>query len=127
MHKTVLTFLEHQPFWCFIILMASMWLIIKISQAGLLKQYQLRLRFPYEEEDSAGNLWISWTSPVNHSYDLLGHQEVFKKSLQAAKFGTRLFNFEIFAEMMALNGYTNILIRELDRKKEKSPQADQPK
>lgn len=127
MNKIVLTFLENQPFWSFITLIASIWLIVKISRAGFLRQYELHLILYGELSPS---LLISWTGPINHRSELginTHRAEVFRKSLVAAKYGTGQFNFKAFAEMMALSGYTNISIEELDKKKEQSPPADQPK
>jgi hypothetical protein len=109
---TFLSFLNNNPFVSIsisIALICIIIIIVKLSRYGLLQQYQLG---PVPVVIGQPNLIIRWTGPVNGSHKKNPHQEVFTKSLDAAKYGTTCWNMKAYTTMMELNGYTNISIEE---------------
>jgi hypothetical protein len=113
MYQTLLTFLENHPYWSLVITIVVIYIIVKLSRIGLLRQYVLH-HVPGGILEPT--LTIRWTGPVSHSDMQNYHTNVFTKTLLATRYGSTDFNPENLEAMMQINGYTNIRIEECQQK-----------
>jgi hypothetical protein len=107
-----LTFIENNPYdsiGIFIALICVIVITVKLSRVGLLRRYSIG---PVYLVIGQPSLIIKWIGPSGGSHNKDSHEEVFRRSLDAAKYGTTDFNMGAYTQLMELSGYTNIKIEE---------------